>query len=170
MQISGGHAESQAALFVELLCGVQVELVRGDRTAESFGGNIAERAALPRVSRRKKERPIAPNKNIRLDFWLGSDLRSPCAALTRFVVGRPGGRLLPFRLSSVRLLLRIGWRSFVYIVRKERKTESSTEKKWEKRVGKPAISISIPITPMNSSGLDRGQMGVIEAQPGHHIL
>lgn len=44
---SGGEAEIEAALFIELLRGVQIELVEGHGAVEAFASDVTERAVFP---------------------------------------------------------------------------------------------------------------------------
>ena len=79
---SGGGAEVYAALFVELLRGVEVERIASDAAAQSVRRDVAQRSAVPRICYSEYEAAIAPHKNILLffarrcggavDFWFDS--------------------------------------------------------------------------------------------------
>lgn len=163
--MSGGGdwgAEVQAALLVELLRGVEVELIAGKGMAHAFVGDVAERVIFPGVRCCKKHGSIAANKNIFLGFalrsWLGSRRQVlRCVIWGRFRIAWPAGIRCGFRFPVVHLLF--GWGSFFYVVGKERPVSSPAEKR-EKRSRKPTIAVMI----MNAIRMCSREMGVVETE------
>ena len=100
---SGGQAEIQATLFVELLRGVQVELVERQRVAQTFPRDVAERALLPRESGGEKQRAIAANKDVFIGI-LRRGGRSGDEVLRWLRDGRPFWRWRELRLFGFDLL------------------------------------------------------------------
>ena len=155
-------------MFVELLRGAEVEFVGGDGAAEAFGGDVAKRAVFPGVGGCKKDCAIAANEDVRFGGLFGDVLRGRgggWAILARVVIAGPSGRLSRFGLRGVNLL-RIGCGSVLYIVRKERETESAAKEKWEKPVVESAIAASI----MRSIGMRGGEMRVIKTKARNDVL
>jgi len=66
--------EIYAALFVELLRGVEVERIASDTAAQTIGSDVAQRSAFPRICYGEYEAAIAPHKNIL--FFLARRRRS----------------------------------------------------------------------------------------------
>jgi hypothetical protein len=163
-----GEAEGEAALLVELLGGVEVELIGSDGAAQSFGGDVAERAVFPGVGGCKKDCAIAANEDVGFGGLLGDILRrrrGGRAILTRVVIAGPSCRLGRFGLRGIDLL-RFRCGGFLYIVREDRETESAAKKKWKKRAVESAIAISI----MDSIRMRGGEMGVIKTKTGDDVL
>src|SRR5262249_48296951 len=95
---SGGSVEVQAALFVELLGGAEVERFARDGAAQSLAGDVAQRAVLPRISHGKEDGSVAAHEDVFLarsngraldrSTWCGRGFRGNHAdAAARRLVG-----------------------------------------------------------------------------------
>jgi hypothetical protein len=167
--VSGGGAEVQAALFVELLRGAQIELVCRDRVAQTLAGNVAKRAVLPGVCGGKKHRSIASNENIWLDFRFGkgNSLGGGRAVLPRLVIRGSASCFDGFGCAfAVVDGLSVLGRSVVYVVRKERHVIAAAGEKRNKSRDELAVAI-LAVVPVR---MRCGKVREIKTQPGNYIL
>jgi hypothetical protein len=156
----------EAALFVELLRGVEVQLVVGNAAAEAFAGDVAERAVFPGVGNRKKYCAVAANEDVLFGFFFFGrhGVAARMTRARRIVISWPH-RNWNRSVVGGNGLLRVGG-SFFYIVRADGHVVSPAAEKWNEATDESAIAIVV----MNSLRVRRGKMRVVEAKSGDCIL
>ena len=166
---SGGEAKIQAALLIELLRGVQIELVERQGAAQALASDVAKRAVLPSEGGGKKQRSIAANKNIFIGILL-SDRLGWYVVMRRCDRSLDVSGFLGFFLNVVALLGFLdghrGSLLIVCIVRKNRPIVAAAIKR-EISSNKIAVS-SVMVTPaMRSLRMDCRDVRIIKAKSGN---
>src|ERR1700740_1014777 len=94
---SGWDAEVNAALFVELLCGLQIQGIATDAVAQAVGSHVAKGTVVPRVGGVKYETTIAAHENVLLCVGQGSGRTLRLGFAGRPRSARAPGRILLWR-------------------------------------------------------------------------